>query len=357
MVAQLSGKIYPDKTFSIGVVPSRKKRLDDDLYDKDIEEAYDSYSETYSQYGRTKRRNVQFLANQPAKDRFIKGHESSRESKKYGKTGITRYGKKSLSCFGAILQDRFDRSCLGFGTATVPNYSDEILLIVGSEWGQITRRFFQKLKRHCEKQGKQFVYFGCTEIQEKRYRTYGIPVPHLHFGYVCRSSKNSAWYFTSSTVRRFWQESLIESISRVGAYPEDEDVCYRASIDLQIVKKSISAYMAKYVSKGVKIVGEIVERGFGKNLPSQWWFASMQMKKWLKESIIRMHQAMCASFFYGIESNVFGEQVTWWKYVEAEVAPGEYRIFGMVGRLHPDFYNTIKSLNLTSEVLHGCNVS
>ena len=338
-VTQFSGKIYPDKTFAVGVVPPKKKSLDDSLYDKDIEETYDSYTEYYNKYGRTKKREVMFIAKDVGYDRFIKGSQSSRKLRRYGSKGITRFGKKNISCFGAILSRKYRNEHLGFGTATIPRFSDCILRAIGQQWGEIVRRFFQKLRRSCKKKGREFIYYGVTEIQEKRYKSYGIPVPHLHWGYVCRDNKRSEFYFTPDDARRFWQQSVTESLSRVGVTPIGKHVNWRASIDTQVVKKSIGAYMSKYLSKGARCVQKMIDEGFESMLPKQWWFACMQMKKAVKKSTVRMTQDECASYFHGIEKLLHTCKVSWCNFVDVEVSPGEYRIFGIVGRLTPEYYN------------------
>lgn len=333
ILTRFSGKIYPDKTFSIGICPRKKKTVEDGIYDNRCKENWDSYTEVKSKYGRTVKTDIAFLSKEYVDDRFIKGSKSSRKVKKYGSKGITKRGKKAVSCFGAIMQQMYKRSDLGFGTATIPSYSDLVLLVIGCEWGEIVRRFFQKLRRCCQKKGREFIYYGVTEIQEKRYKRCGVPVPHLHWGFLSRDNKHSEFYFTANDARRFWQQSVTESLSRVGVIPERKDIDYRASIDLQIVKKSISAYMSKYLTKGCETVQEMVDNGFGKNLPSQWWFASMQMKKWLKEYTIRMSQDLCTSFFYGLEKRMYANEIEWCNFVEVETDPGRYVIFGLVGRL------------------------
>lgn len=337
-LTQFAGKIYPDKTFAVGIVPPKKKKLDDSLYDKDIEETYDSYTEYYNKYGRTKKRTVQFVAKTVDDRRFIKGQQSSRKLRRYGSQGITKFGKKSITCFGSIMQKKYRIGCLGFGTCTVPGYSSAILRIIGIQWGEITRRFFQKLRRSCAKKNRAFIYFGVTEIQEKRYRRTGLPVPHLHFGYVCRDNRSSEFYFTAAQTRQFWREAITESINRYDSSFEREEVSFDASIDIQLVKKSIGAYMAKYLTKGVKTTAKIIADGYSEMLPKQWWFASMQMKKALKASTVRTTQSENVSFFYGLEKLLYGCKVTWCNFVDVEVAPGEYRIYGVVGRLSDEYY-------------------
>ena len=243
-----------------------------------------------------------------------------------------------MTCFGALLQKHYRVACLGFGTCTVPRFPDAVLRAIGKEWGEITRRYFQKLRRACQKKGSEFIYFGVSEIQEKRYKRFGVPVPHLHYGYVCRDKRGSEFYFTASEARRFWRESINESLKRVNIAPPGESVDYNAAIDLQLVKKSIGAYMAKYLSKGIKTAQKIIDDGFEDMLPKQWWFASMQMKEALKKSTVKTTQEECASFFYGIEKLLHGCKVEWCNFVDVEVSPGEYRIFGIVGRLSKEEY-------------------
>ena len=337
-IPQFSGKIYPDKSLSIGVVPPKKACLDDILYEKDCAENWDSYRDSKLKYGKRVYYDTAFLSRKPDCDRFIKGQQSSRKLRRYGSKGISKYGKKNLSCFGALMQGKYPLARLGFGTATIPRYSDAVLRAIGQQWGEITRRFFQKLRRYCLKKGVEFVYYGCTEIQEKRFKSYGVPVPHLHFGYVCRDSSDSEFYFKPRIVRQFWKESVEESLRRVGVTPVQRYVNWRASIDTQVVKKSISAYMSKYLSKGCKCVEEMVDKGFESCMPKQWWFACMQLKEWLKEETIILSQKDCYSYFYQIEQYLYTNEVSWCNFVDVEVSPGEYRIFGLVGRLSKEAY-------------------
>jgi hypothetical protein len=342
-ITRLSGKIYPDLTFAVGIVPAKKKRQEDDEYDRDIESTYDSYTETYTKYGQRKKRDVKFIADQPDLRRFIKGQQSSRTLKTYGNKGITKYGKKSTSCFGAILEKNYRRGTIGFGTATIPGYNHDTLRAIGSQWGEIVRRFFQKLRRSCEKKNRTFIYYGVSEIQEKRYKRERIPVPHLHFGYICRDKPGSEFYFTAKQARRFWEQSIIESLSRIGIALTGKGVInYNASIDVQIVKKSVRAYMSKYLTKGVATIEKMVNDGHGEYLPKQWWFACMQMKQMLKNNTVRATQEECASFFYEIEKLLHTCKVEWCNFVDVEVSPGEYRIFGIVGRLTKKFYKTFE---------------
>lgn len=339
---RFSGKIYPDKSFSLGIVPKKKKRLEDEHYDKDTGEIYDSYQLVKRVCGRKVKVDYEFLKGTAVPNRLVKGQESSRKPRRYGSHGITGYGKKNVRCIGVILQRRYRKCRLGFGTCTIPPFSDIILGIIAGEWSEITRRFFQKLRRHCEKKGKKFIYYGVTEIQSERYKSTGIPVPHLHFGYVCRDSKKGDFYFTPTTVRKFWRQAIGESLVRCSISFRGEKVSYLASVDLQVVRKSVGAYMSKYLSKGCDVVDDMIERGFTKWLPKQWWFACMQCKKWFKESIIRMSQELCASFFYDLESYLHQWKITWCNYVDVQITPDRSVVLGLVGKLDWKLYGRLK---------------
>lgn len=111
---------------------------------------------------------------------------------------------------------------------------------------------------------------------------------------------------------------------------------FLASVDAQIVKKSASAYLGKYLSKGCKVVSSMQEAGYT-DFPGQWWSASMQCKKMLKDSIVRMDAKTSEDIFYRLADYLEEGLVTWCNYIFVEHA-GEERCFGCCGRLSKKAY-------------------
>lgn len=340
-VAHFSGKIYPDRKFSIGLVAKKKISKDVQEYNRDYENQFDSYDYQYNKYGRTERRTHKFFDKSITPDRFIKGKESSRDVNPYGRKGITGYGKKVLSNIPLLLQQKYTRKCLGFFTATLPNLSLVQLKHILSKWGDLTRRFFQKIKRIYSKSKAKFLYCSCTEIQEKRYQRTSQAYPHLHWVANAKVSSKSNFIITADDLRVAWMQSVREVMHGcIEAYNcSFED--YLASIDAQVVKKSASAYLGKYVSKGTKVVGKMLEDGY-ESLPKQWWSASAQAKKMFKASIIYIDKNTASHIFYEAGDYLEEKRILWFNYLFREFN-GEERCFGCYGTMSKDMYQAFLS--------------
>lgn len=337
-ISQMTGTVYPDRTFSIGRVPRQRKGVREREYDRDYASQIDSYIETTSKYGEATHSEVSFFRGIEKCDRFIKDPKSSRKRGKYGGKGITGYGKKVVKCSAILLQKKYGRQSMGFCTLTLPSLAEESLKYLFSSWSQVGRRFFQKYKRACEKKSCVSHYVGVTEIQEKRYKRTGLPVLHIHFAYIARrSGRDRPFFFTPSDFRRWWRES-IEQVLLKGGYTPDYEETYKASVDCQVVKKSVAAYLGKYLSKGSGVVADIIEKGGAYMLPSQWWFACMQTKRMYTKSLVTLTGEECKALFYGLEHYLHDATIEWARFVDVEINERWYRL-GLVGILSVEAYS------------------
>jgi hypothetical protein len=241
-IALFSGKIYPDRSFSLGRVPKPKKKTEDSQYDLKyqnqpdvdygavtdwltgamniggkfcsisenpgaVEHVYqlrensEEQIEVLKEVQKVKNgdfsnfRDVEVNLDLPL---LVKSPKSSQEKRgRYGKHGITGFGKRFVKNACILLQQRYGKRRLGFATATLPDMGVSSLKVIISNLSDVVRRFYQKLRRICEKRGCQFIYVGVVEIQEKRFQTSGLPVPHLHFVYVSKASSSSGYTFTT----------------------------------------------------------------------------------------------------------------------------------------------------------------
>lgn len=345
--AELVGKIYSDKSFSIGLKPREKKKQLDKQYDKAYSEQFDSYSEVKSLgFGQCERVTHKFQIPLQAENRFIKSQESSQKSqkkaKRYGGKGITQYGRKSVTNIALLLQKKYGRKRIGFGTATLPDIPKEMLTVIHENWGNVVRRFFQSIKRFLKKAAREFVYCGVTEVQEKRYKKTGVFALHLHWVYLSKGNSKDFW-ISANELRRLWRKTLIDIFKlndiRLNLSIDD----FKASIDCQVVKKSCSAYLGKYLSKGAKVI-ENLDESVRNQLPGQWWFACMQSKKMFKESIIRMDTKLCESIFYGLEHYLHEGTIVFAKFIKIEIKEklGQYYTVGVVGRFSASAYDLLK---------------
>lgn len=387
-LTQFSGTVYPNKKISIGVVPRKKQAAEDSRYERErvnqpevnygnvsdwlesklnIGGKFQSLSENPD---RTKNvlvprdiseHDLQVLHNMDnVKNRdfsafydvlppseaplLVKSPQSSRKStSSYGKNGITLYGRRVLENTALLLQRRYGRRCLGFGTTTLPDMDKDTLKYLLANWGDVVRRFFQKLARITARVGCPFIYSGCTEIQPKRFEDTRLPVPHLHFVYVAKFRVSDGYLLYADEDYTAWNEAVNEVLARGGFLPLMGVCGHVGSFHIKSVRKSAAAYVGKYISKGAKEVKAMQEEGY-EDFPRQWWFACMQCKKMFKDSLIKLSQDICAMIFYDAESLIESDFLTYMQSVWVDYGGRQYRC-GLTGTLGYDAYRYIKEVH------------
>lgn len=341
MVAQLTAKGYPDNWFSIGILPRKEKTTYDKNYDRDYSEQFNSVVKVDKQYYGCKINEISWLEGhiEPS-NRFISSLKSSQTRPRYGQNGITSRGKRAVKGASALLQEMYGKERLGFCTLSIPNYCDSQISLLAQDWGNIVRVFFQKFKRELEKVGQLNEVVGVTEIQMKRFKKYGVIAPHIHFVYVCRAYKNSQFYLHVNLIRTLWKETLVNKL-KTDLNDSGEEVIWGASVDCQVVKKNVSNYLGKYISKGAGVIGQIHDAGRKKELPRHWWTLSVPLRDKYKKSIKTLCPGACHLLFYHPEQALERKIIRWYKEVNVQVGE-DLRLFGVVGY----FYD--------SKQMHAC---
>lgn len=339
-IAHFTGKIYTDRTLTLGYRKKPEKGASEKEYDENYSEQFNSYTEEYKEYGRTKEREVEFFDQGVVPNRFIEGAKSSQKRGKYGSKGITGYGKRNVRCIALLLQQKYGRKRLGFGTTTLPPLTEDGVRIALAKWGDLIRRFFQRLKRLVEPKGEQFLYVSCTEIQPKRFSTTSLPFPHLHFAYVSRRISRSGWYVSSAEIRNAWRAACLQVIGSKEFIDEGSEKSFGASVDCQSVRKSVAGYLGKYLSKGDVVIDLMIEQGYNV-FPRQWWSASMQCKKAFKKSIAYVDPSFGSDIFYRIGDYLEEGIITWFQFIEVEINERMTTI-GLIAKLSKDAYSKLK---------------
>ena len=213
---------------------------------------------------------------------------------KRGTVGITSYGKRMTRSAAAIMENKFGRDCLSFGTATLPFTSQAENELVCQNWGAIANRFFEKLTRLLDRRGLSKDYCFVSEIQEQRFDKFGIVAPHLHWIMQGKLTKKSMWLILPCEVKQIWEQVLGNFLKR----PVDGSTATR----IEKPRKSLKKEMGKYLSKGTKIIKKIIEAGKGHLLPSAYHGSSRSLKKEIKAAIIILQGDECEAFIDNLES-------------------------------------------------------
>lgn len=211
-----------------------------------------------------------------------------------GLKGITPQGKRSVRSCAALLEEKFGRECMTFGTNTLPPLLEAEIMVVCNGWAELTRQFFQELRRLLQRRGLSTDFLYVTEIQEKRYERWGQVMPHLHWLCQGRINRRSHWLIKPEDIKAIWERLLSNLLGR----PVD---C-QAATRIEKPRKSLKKELAKYLSKGGAVLKKIIEAGKGDLLPSTWWSASRELIREVKQAIVILSGDACLDFIDSLES-------------------------------------------------------
>jgi hypothetical protein len=383
-ITRFSGKGYPDKSFTLGVVPREKKKAVDAQYERDLaqqephnqldtidwlcgsasiggkfcsleenpnkrtdvfqrSDGYDSISDILQ--GVTKE-NLYLYAQHYNEDvdleapLFIRSPKSSQAKRgSYGSHGITGFGRRVVKNACILLEQKYGRERLGFVTCTLPSLPEEIHREINRHWGEITRRFYQKLKRKAESRNREFIYVGVTEIQEKRFEKHGIPCPHLHFVYLCRDSPRGEYLLKTYDYWFAWNHTIYQVLKLHAPHFSLAGKLATGSCHGKYVQKSAAGYLGKYISKGTSVLEAMREAGW-LEFPKQWWSACMRCKKMFKDSIASMQSKRCQDIFFNLEKYLYCGDIVQVSFVYIEYGGVEY-CAGLSGTFSDSMYRKI----------------
>lgn len=194
---------------------------------------------------------------------------------RYGKKGITAYGARRVRCACHLLEQGTGKHRVVFATATIPSLPVEQMATLHERWSQVVDAYRRKLTRLLKQNGLTGEIVTVVEVQEKRYQATGIPVLHIHSAFVGKAGGRT-WVVTPELHDQFWRDSL--GIALGSEVPKLRSAC-----NLQRVKKSTEGYLGKYMTKGSKVVAQMIADGFDRWLPKQWWSCSRTLSQRIDE--------------------------------------------------------------------------
>lgn len=196
---------------------------------------------------------------------------------KRGSKGITSYGKKMVRSGVTLLEEKHGRSRLGFLTLTVPTLSPEKYPEMVRLWPESLRQYKQELSRELQRHGLDSNLVYSTEIQEKRFWRYGVALPHAHVVFQARA-KGKHYPISTQWYANAWGRIL----SNLLDCPVDTSAATR----IERPRKSVAAYLSKYMSKGGKELEKIKATGDDVVLPSSWWGMTNELRREVKQKTI-----------------------------------------------------------------------
>lgn len=203
---------------------------------------------------------------------------------------LTKYARASIRESAATLSKRYEPSSLLFGTLTLPSYPELHLEYLCKNWAELMRQFFQWYGRQLVKRGIEKEYLYVSEIQEKRSKARKDKLGIYHCHWIGRGKTDDGKFiFSTSEIREYWSNLCFNFVHKSIMEKDinsNEVIEYKiARINIQIIKKSIGAYMSKYLSKGIR-QGEEDEQEYRivkENHAHYFWGMSKELRNRIDE--------------------------------------------------------------------------
>lgn len=246
---------------------------------------------------------------------------------KYGLNGITAQGTKMLRSAAFIMERDYGCSDVTMGTFTVPHLEKEERILLAQQWGRLTNRLVEHLRRELQEQGRPPVVCGCTEIQSARLESRAEGYLHLHVIWPAHSNNGRLWAVEADEVRTWWKAAIERVIGReLGCAPR---------VETAIVEKSVEAYLGKYLSKGSDdCLGQFVADLGYESVPGQWWFMSNYLKGKIKAETMTGRNVghLLDEYIHHTVTTGSGVGFEWLRHVDLNI-DGRLITVGYVGRL------------------------
>lgn len=213
----------------------------------------------------------------------------NRKVRKYGLQGISSKARTFVKESAYVLHRKYPRR-LGFYTLTCPYTDEQSIYLYNQNINYIIRSYFQELKREYERQNCTWSYIAVVEIQTERYDDTGVPCLHIHYIAPCYVPSTTSWILDADSIRDLWGRILSNTMGRRADCS--------ASVDAQVINKTASGYIAKYLSKGSSATSFLAVN-CPDQLPSQWWSCSNNVRAATKMVIMPLPQRICDYYMAG----------------------------------------------------------
>ena len=207
---------------------------------------------------------------------------NSKRPPRYGLNGLPAFGRKQVSRSLALLEEK--RSLLSFWTVSLP--TDALIALARADaWPLFQDRVRKELARLLQRKGLPVLLVGVVELQPKRSLSIGFPCPHLHLVFQGRKSQGTGWVLSPAELDGVIRAAL--ATAGVQAPPDcDEKTWLKSAGNVQQVKKSVRAYLAKYMTKGSGDAQRWRGTEAENLIPRQWWFWTKPMRALVLDHVL-----------------------------------------------------------------------
>ena len=202
---------------------------------------------------------------------------NSERPSRYGLNGLPAKGRKNVWRALALLEEM--RPLLSFWTISLPSESLSDLDRAGT-LPVFQDRVRQELSRLLRRAGLPDLVVGVAELQPKRSRAEGRPCPHWHIVFQGRKDRGSRWALSPSQLDGVIAAALASAGVR--------GLGLQSAGNVQQVKRSVRAYLSKYMTKGSGDCARWVGSSHENLIPHQWWFWTRRLRSWVMDHVLPM---------------------------------------------------------------------
>lgn len=195
----------------------------------------------------------------------------------------TMSNRRKRSVRGAIrcLEAMHRKECLSFGTLTLP--PEFAYIFDAKSWSRAIHIWKESMRRRFKAAGMDFDYIGVYEIHPDRSLTNGFPILHAHVVFAGRLPYRP-WVVSTSELTDIWRAACCSALGN-----DHPTAQWDAATNVVQVKKSVSAYLGKYLSK--KAHAELTDFSsieYQPWLPRNWAFIAAKVLKVLSSSTVKL---------------------------------------------------------------------
>jgi hypothetical protein len=201
-------------------------------------------------------------------------HTVANRPEKYGKLGITGFGRKMVKSAATLVQ-KMPHKRVTFATVTMPTLPKQLRRELALCWPEFLRQLLQWLSRQLKRQGLPPLVCSVTEIQPKRLAEHQEAYLHLHLVWPNHWAKSGNWAIDVDRLRSWCAEFL----QGKGLWCEGAWV----NVDTKQVEKTAAGYLSKYMSKGSDELHQFAEDCGWDAVPGQWWNLTAPLRALVKK--------------------------------------------------------------------------
>jgi hypothetical protein len=200
---------------------------------------------------------------------------NSKTCPRYGLQGLPAAGRKQVWRALALLEEM--RPLLSFWTISLPTESLNDLARADA-LPVFQDRVRKELSRLLRAAGLPDLVVGVAELQPKRSRAEGRPCPHWHIVFQGRRNRQTPWALS----REQLDGVILAALASAGVRGPD----LRSAGNVQRVKRSVRAYLSKYMTKGSGDCAAWVGGPHEALIPRQWWFWTRRLRAWVLRHVL-----------------------------------------------------------------------